>query len=88
MEVYKVHTDIRTNLGSHKVGELLFKEPYDSVPGTNNYYPMSGGYPMWDRNIDVILYAEKAFDTDKPKEYFINKKYSQYEVDEMLKNKQ
>lgn len=41
---------------------------------------------MWDRNIDLSDIIEKSFDTDKPKEYFINKRYSQYEVDEMIKN--
>jgi len=85
MEVYRFIKPLRTNLNYFKEGDLIYKEPYESVSGTNNYYGFNGSYALWDRSIpEIKSYLEKAFDTDKPKEYFINKVYTQYEVDEMI----
>ncbi len=75
MEVYKFIEPLFTNFGTNNIGELVYKEPYVIGNDTTfNYYPLKGGYPIWDRNIKIKDYIEKAFDTDKPKEYFINKK--------------
>lgn len=56
------------------------------------YHPFEGGYPMWERDYGkdnpeslyfVDEYLEFVTETDKPKEYYLNKKYSQAEVDEI-----
>jgi hypothetical protein len=76
----------------HKKGDLFYKE-HDESTGRNLYYPLKGGYPIWERDYGkdnpnsyyfVDKYFELSFETDKPKDYFIDKKYSQYEIEEML----
>jgi len=60
------------------------------------YYPFSGGYPMWERDYGkdnpdshyfVDEFLEILYETDKPKEYYLGKKFSQYELDKILKDK-
>lgn len=88
MEVYKFIKPLFTNLGTHNIGELVYKEEDKDVFGEkqSHYYPLKGGYPIWDRTIPIQDCIEKAFDTDKPKEYYINKKYTQYDLDNILFN--
>ena len=84
--VYEIIKPLRTNMHSFNIGDRLYKEPYDFMDmGGNHYYPFSGGYSLWDKQIDVENYAHKIFDTDKPKEYYIDRIYTQEQVDEMLK---
>ena len=94
-KVVRIKNELNTVLGNgsigfhskYKVGELFYVEPYKDVKGTNNYYPFSGGYPIWDRQVDMAKFTELAFTTKKGKNYFIDRKFTQYEVDEMLKLK-
>ena len=74
---------------------------YDTIGP--DYYPENGSYAVSERypieythkkkkyKIDAFMfvdeYLEFVGETDKPKSYFINKKYSQAEVDEMLSKK-
>jgi len=85
-EIFVIKKDLVTNLGTRRVGEKLYRESYDITEGSHLYYPMSGGYPIWDVNIPVLDYAEFVEETNNPKEYYINKVYSQFEMDEAIKN--
>ena len=87
MEIYECIKPFSTNFGSWKIGDKFYKEPYESVEGTNNYYPFNGSYPLWDRNIQMGDILRKIEDTDEPKEYYINKVYSQWELDEIVNKK-
>jgi len=86
----------------HNKGDLFYEEieedknwPNGKVTYCIFYYPFKGGYPIWERDYGndnpdsfyfVDEYLEFVSETDKPKEYFLNKKYSQSEVDKMLNN--
>lgn len=89
MEIWEITKPLNTNMGSHKVGDLLYREPYTSMgEGEFLWHPFKGGYAIWERQIDVKIYAKKVSTTKKPKSYFINKIYTQEQVDNMkLKNK-
>jgi hypothetical protein len=70
---------------THLAGSLFYVEPYKHIQGTNSYHPFSGGYCVWDRHVDMESCTELVEETDKPKEYYINKIYSQYDLDKSLK---
>ncbi len=84
--VYEITKPLRTNFHTFSGGEKLYKEPLNTHGLTgNNYYPFSGGYPLWDKQIDVENYATKIFDTDKPREYYIDKVYTQERMDIIMR---
>lgn len=86
MEIYSVTHPFKTTFGNWVVGDRFYKEPYNSVPGTNNYYPLNGSYPLWDRHIpDIENFMSKTAETDRPKEYFIDKIYTQEQWDNAKK---
>lgn len=75
----------------HNKGDLFYEQindkgkPYEHL----TYNPFKGGYPMWEREDFKFVdeYLEFVKDTDKPMDYFLDKKYTQSQVDEMLKTK-
>lgn len=91
-KVVRIKKELNTVLGNGsigftsrwKVGQLFYVEPDKDVKGTNNYYPFDGGYPIWDRQVPMGDYTELVFTTEKGKGYFIDQKYTQYQVDELL----
>lgn len=70
-----------------KVGERFYEEQDKDNNGEYNYYPLSGFYPLWSRNMPHLKdMLELEQETDKPKEYYINKKYTQEFVDQLINN--
>ena len=53
------------------------------------YYPFDGGYAVWER--DDLKFVDEYFEfveeTEHPKEYFTEKKYTEYDMQMALKNK-
>lgn len=85
-EIFILDRSLRLNMGrDYNIGDKFYKEPYESVIGTNNYFGFDGGYAVWDRHIPMDEYGHVLENTNKPKEYFINKIYSQFQLDEILK---
>lgn len=92
-KIVRLVKDITTGAGyagmrcwtRHSIGDLFYVEPYKHVEGTNNYHPFSGGYCVWDRHVDISSCAELVEETDKPKEYYTSKRYTQYELEKSLK---
>ena len=87
MRIFKFKKDLHTNLGNHKIGERVF-EGEEAIPLEYEvYYPENGGYPLkensWFKFVDE--YLEFVGETDKPKEYFIEKVYTQEQMDNALK---
>ena len=86
----------------HKEGDLFYQEikedmnwPNGKVTYNTLYHPFSGGYPMWERDYGkdnpesfyfVDEFLEFVEETDKPKGYYLDKKYSQAEVDKLIHN--
>ena len=103
MKVYRLKKDWSYVIGNnsigfhmgYKKGDRFFKPSDESEFKTigPNYYPENGSYPVAEReNSDGIFkfvdeYFELIEETDKPKEYYTDKKYSQYDVDNILKTK-
>lgn len=89
MKIYKFKKDWKCAISNggigfgvrYKKGDRLFK------PTGPNFFPENGGYPISERDDFKFVdeYLELVGETDMPKEYYLNKKYSQSEVDEMLK---
>lgn len=85
---------------NHKKGDLFYEEVKkdirwadDKVTYDISYHPFRGGYPMRERDYGkdnpesfyfVDEYLEFVEETDKPREYFLDKKYSQYELDKLI----
>lgn len=85
---------------THNKGDLFYEEikedknwPDGKITFDTLYHPFKGGYPMWERDYGkddpdshyfVEEYLELVFETDKPKEYYLNKKFSQADIDQML----
>lgn len=68
----------------HDVGDLFYREPYEcGKEGVSNWHPLRGGYCMWDYESPIEPFMELLFETDKPKEYYLDRKYTQYQVDQM-----
>ena len=87
MEIYKFKENLVTNFGVHQVGDIVFKDP-SSTEGFEYFIPKRGGYPLWENSqLRFIHKLELIGETDKPPSYFIEKKYTQEQVDEMMKNK-
>ncbi len=100
MKIYKLKKDFRHGLGngeriaidlSNKKGERFFKPTDKSEYSTigPDYFPENGSYPISEREdfkfVDEFL--EFIEETDKPKEYYLHKKYTQEQVDKMLNKK-
>lgn len=84
MKVYRVIKPFSSRFGDWNIGDRFFQEPYDSVPGTHNYYPGNGSYALWDKEghwPNILDYLEFIEETDKPKEYFIRPIYTQEQWD-------
>ena len=85
MQVYRLTHDVSTSMGTRRAGDLFYKEGDEGADDVI-FYGFKGGYPIVVRSMpEIIMYMELAFTTDKPKDYFTHKKYSQYEVDQMMK---
>ncbi len=72
---------------NHKKGDLFYREPYEcSKPGSSCWHPLSGGYPIADFDFPIYFEMELQYETTKPKEYYLNKVYTQHQVDKLLGN--
>lgn len=85
----------------HEEGDLFYEETKEDKNWPNGkitidivFHPFKGGYPVWERDYGkdnpesfyfIDEYLELVEETDKSKDYFLDKKYSQAEVDEMMK---
>lgn len=89
--IYELIKPLTVTLGifstTFNLGDKFYKEPNEGVEGTSNYYPFNGGYPIWDRQVDMDKVSKKVEDTTKSKEYYIQKIYSQCEMDLTLNSK-
>jgi len=86
MEIYKFKENLQTNFATYNVGDIVFKDP-SSVEGFEYFIPKKGGYPLWENSLLRFKHLlELIGETDKPPSYFTEKKYTQEQVDEMMKN--
>lgn len=99
MKIYQLKKDWSYCIGNGGIGFLMryekgdrFFKPSDESKYSTigpDYFPENGSYAVSERDDFKFVdeYFELIGETDKPKEYFINPKYTQEQVDEMLKNK-
>lgn len=84
MKIFKLKKDFRSNLHRLRIGTRFFEEVKTEGPSKVSFYhPENGGYAMWERDDYKFVdeYFEFVGETDKPKEYFINKVYTQEQFD-------
>lgn len=98
MKIYKLKKDWSYMIGNdgfgflmeYKQGDLFYKPTDESEYKTigADYYPANGSYAVSERQDFKFVdeYFEFVETTDKPKEYYINKKYTQYDLDNILFN--
>lgn len=99
MKVYKLKKDWSYVIGNsgvgfimkYKEGDLFFKPTDESKYKTigPDYFPQNGSYAVSEREDFKFVdeYFELIEETDKPKEYYIDKVYTQFQVDQMFSKK-
>ena len=74
---------------AYKKGDLFFKPTDKSEFKTigANYYPANNSYPVSEKQDFKFVdeYFELIGTSRNPKEYYITKKYTQYELDNIIK---
>src|SRR5882757_3687682 len=97
MKIYRLKKDwsyviSNGNIGFHmnyKKGDIFYKPSEVNELGLKtfgpDYYPENGSYAVSEHgDFHFVEYFELIGETDKPKDYFIDKKYTQAEMDEIL----
>ncbi len=76
----------------HSEGDLFYEQINDKGKPNEylTYVPFKGGYPMWERPDFKFVdeYLEFVENTDKQMGYYVDKEYTQAQVDKMINEKQ
>lgn len=85
--IYQFTKPLNSKFRSFKIGDLLFREKHPSIKRRFLFYPKDGGYAILDNGDLPIKNKIKLLKkTNHPKEYYIQKKYTQEDVDRVTKN--